>query len=157
MKATKPVAPIHGRMVEQIPAFAAIGVIGYFVDSGITLSAPNMSACRQSSPGPRLHHRDDRQFRPQSGDYVPPLARARLARLPAVLRRGLGRGRDQLRRLFDLRHFGSPPGDRRHAAILPLFIAAGSGDGSDVRWLSVLRLWSLGIVDSGAQSASTQS
>jgi putative flippase GtrA len=52
MKAIKPVAPIHGRMVEQIPAFAAIGVIGYFVDSGITLSAPNMSACRQSSPAP---------------------------------------------------------------------------------------------------------
>jgi hypothetical protein len=46
MKAIKPVAPIHGRMVEQIPVFAAIGVIGYFVDSGITLSAPNMSACR---------------------------------------------------------------------------------------------------------------
>ena len=30
MKAIKPVAPIHGRMVEQIPVFAAIGVIGYF-------------------------------------------------------------------------------------------------------------------------------
>jgi hypothetical protein len=25
MKAIKPVAPVHGRMVEQIPAFAAIG------------------------------------------------------------------------------------------------------------------------------------
>jgi putative flippase GtrA len=51
-------------MVEQIPAFAAIGVIGYFVDSGITLSAPNMSASARARPAPRLHHRDDRQFRP---------------------------------------------------------------------------------------------
>lgn len=36
MNAVKPAAPAHGRMVEQIPAFAAIGVIGYVVDAGIT-------------------------------------------------------------------------------------------------------------------------
>jgi len=36
MNAVKPVAPAHGRIVEQIPAFAVIGVVGYFVDAGIT-------------------------------------------------------------------------------------------------------------------------
>jgi len=36
MNAVKPAAPAHGRIVEQVPAFAAIGVIGYFVDAGIT-------------------------------------------------------------------------------------------------------------------------
>ena len=32
----RPAAPAHGRIAEQVPAFAAIGVIGYFVDAGIT-------------------------------------------------------------------------------------------------------------------------
>ena len=36
MNAVKPGAPAHGRVAEQIPAFAAIGVIGYLVDAGIT-------------------------------------------------------------------------------------------------------------------------
>ncbi len=36
MNAVKPAAPARGRMVEQIPAFAAIGVVGYLVDAGIT-------------------------------------------------------------------------------------------------------------------------
>ena len=36
MNAVKPVAPAHGRIIAQIPAFAVIGVIGYFVDAGIT-------------------------------------------------------------------------------------------------------------------------
>ena len=36
MNAVKPAAPAHGRIAEQVPAFAAIGVIGYFVDAGIT-------------------------------------------------------------------------------------------------------------------------
>jgi putative flippase GtrA len=36
MNAVKPAAPAHGRIVKQIPAFAAVGVMGYFVDSGIT-------------------------------------------------------------------------------------------------------------------------
>jgi putative flippase GtrA len=36
MSAVKPVVPSQGRTAEQIPAFAAIGVIGYFVDAGIT-------------------------------------------------------------------------------------------------------------------------
>ena len=36
MSAIKPVVPSQGRIAEQIPAFAAIGVIGYFVDAGIT-------------------------------------------------------------------------------------------------------------------------
>jgi putative flippase GtrA len=35
MSAVKP-AGAHGRIVEQVPAFAAIGVIGYIVDAGIT-------------------------------------------------------------------------------------------------------------------------
>ena len=32
----RPAAPAHGRIAEQVPAFAAIGVIGYFVDAGMT-------------------------------------------------------------------------------------------------------------------------
>jgi putative flippase GtrA len=36
MNAVKPTAAAQGRIAEQIPAFAAIGVIGYFVDAGIT-------------------------------------------------------------------------------------------------------------------------
>jgi putative flippase GtrA len=36
MSAFKPVVPSQGRIAEQIPAFAAVGVIGYFVDAGIT-------------------------------------------------------------------------------------------------------------------------
>lgn len=36
MNAVKPGAPAHGRIVEQVPAFAAIGLIGYVVDATIT-------------------------------------------------------------------------------------------------------------------------
>jgi putative flippase GtrA len=36
MNAVKPAAVAHGRIAEQVPAFAAIGVIGYVVDAGIT-------------------------------------------------------------------------------------------------------------------------
>jgi putative flippase GtrA len=38
MNGVKPAAPAHGRIAAQIPAFAAIGVIGYFVDAGITFA-----------------------------------------------------------------------------------------------------------------------
>jgi putative flippase GtrA len=36
MNAVKSPAAAHGRIAEQIPAFAAIGFTGYFVDAGIT-------------------------------------------------------------------------------------------------------------------------
>jgi putative flippase GtrA len=36
MNVVKPVAAAHGRIAEQVPAFAAIGVFGYVVDAGIT-------------------------------------------------------------------------------------------------------------------------
>jgi putative flippase GtrA len=36
MSAVKPAAPAHGRIADQVPAFAAIGVTGYFVDATIT-------------------------------------------------------------------------------------------------------------------------
>ena len=36
MNAFKPAASPHGRIAEQVPAFAAIGVIGYLVDATIT-------------------------------------------------------------------------------------------------------------------------
>jgi putative flippase GtrA len=36
MSAVKPTAPVQGRSAEQIPAFAAIGLIGYIVDATIT-------------------------------------------------------------------------------------------------------------------------
>ena len=36
MNAVKPAAPTHGRIAKQVPAFAAIGLIGYVVDATIT-------------------------------------------------------------------------------------------------------------------------
>ena len=36
MNASEPAVPAHGRIAQQIPTFAAIGLIGYFVDSAIT-------------------------------------------------------------------------------------------------------------------------
>jgi putative flippase GtrA len=36
LSAIKPTARAHGRIAEQVPAFAAIGLIGYVVDAGIT-------------------------------------------------------------------------------------------------------------------------
>jgi putative flippase GtrA len=36
MNAAKPGAAAHGRIAEQVPAFAAIGVMGFFVDATIT-------------------------------------------------------------------------------------------------------------------------
>jgi putative flippase GtrA len=39
MSAVKPIRPAHGRIAEQVPAFAAIGLFGYVVDAGITFVA----------------------------------------------------------------------------------------------------------------------
>ena len=36
MNASEPAVPAHGRFAQQIPTFAAIGLIGYFVDAAIT-------------------------------------------------------------------------------------------------------------------------
>jgi putative flippase GtrA len=36
MNASEPAVPAHGRIAQQIPTFAAIGLIGYFVDAAIT-------------------------------------------------------------------------------------------------------------------------
>jgi putative flippase GtrA len=36
MNGAKPANPVRGRAAKQIPAFAAIGLVGYFVDAGIT-------------------------------------------------------------------------------------------------------------------------
>jgi putative flippase GtrA len=36
MSAVKPVVSGHGRIADQVPAFAAIGLFGYFVDATIT-------------------------------------------------------------------------------------------------------------------------
>jgi hypothetical protein len=36
VNAFKPAASPHGRIAEQVPAFAAIGVIGYLVDATMT-------------------------------------------------------------------------------------------------------------------------
>ena len=38
MSAVKPVVPSQGRIAEQIPAFAAIGFFGYLVDAAITFA-----------------------------------------------------------------------------------------------------------------------
>jgi putative flippase GtrA len=39
MSAVKLAALAHGRIAEQVPAFAAVGLLGYFVDAGITFAA----------------------------------------------------------------------------------------------------------------------
>jgi putative flippase GtrA len=36
MNAVKSIVPAHGPIAEQVPAFAAIGITGYFVDATIT-------------------------------------------------------------------------------------------------------------------------
>lgn len=36
MNAAEAVNPVRGRIAEQIPTFAAIGLTGYFIDAGIT-------------------------------------------------------------------------------------------------------------------------
>jgi putative flippase GtrA len=36
MNASEPAVPAHGRIAQQVPAFAAIGLFGYFVDATIT-------------------------------------------------------------------------------------------------------------------------
>ncbi len=36
MNSAKAANPVRGRIAEQVPAFAAIGFLGYFVDAGIT-------------------------------------------------------------------------------------------------------------------------
>ena len=36
MNASEPAVPAHGRIAQQIPTFAAIGLLGYFVDAAIT-------------------------------------------------------------------------------------------------------------------------
>ena len=38
MSAVKPPAPAHGRIAPQVPAFAAIGLVGYIVDASITFA-----------------------------------------------------------------------------------------------------------------------
>jgi len=35
MNVVKPAAPAHGRIAEQIPAFAVIGVMGFLIDAGV--------------------------------------------------------------------------------------------------------------------------
>ncbi len=36
MNVVKPTAPTHGRIAEQVPTFAVIGVIGFLIDAGVT-------------------------------------------------------------------------------------------------------------------------
>jgi putative flippase GtrA len=36
MNALRPASPVHGRIAEQVPAFAAIGLVGFCVDAAIT-------------------------------------------------------------------------------------------------------------------------
>ena len=36
MNLVKPAAPLRGRIAEQVPVFAAIGVIGFLIDAGAT-------------------------------------------------------------------------------------------------------------------------
>ena len=155
MSAVKPAAPAHGRIAAQIPAFAAIGLFGYFVDAGITFcGAKYLGLSPELARPPGFIDRNDRQFRPQPVDHLPPLARAARPRLPSLLRRRLRRARGQLCRLFGLRSSGAPRRSRRDAGD-PAAVRRRrqrSGDGSDLHRLSILRLSAVGSSDSLAQS-----
>ena len=155
MSAVKPVVPSQGRIAEQIPAFAAIGVIGYFVDAGITYPRRQISRpVARTRPAAGLHCRHDRQFPPQSVDHLPPLAGAALPRLPSLLRRRLRWACGQLFRLFGLRFARAPRRHRRHAGD-PAAVRRRrerGGDGSDLPGLSVLRLSAVRVADCLAQS-----
>ena len=45
--------PAAGRIAQQIPAFAAIGLLGYFVDAGVTSVSPNIAGLSPEFPGRR--------------------------------------------------------------------------------------------------------
>ena len=128
MNAVKPAVPAHGRIAEQIPAFAAIGLIGYFVDATITYVCAKYLGL---SP----------EFARPPGFIIATIVNFTLnrsitfrhARSPltsAFVRYCAGRvggAGGQLRRLFGLRFSRPGPGIAVTPAILPLFVAAGSG------------------------------
>ena len=129
MNAAKPAAPAHGRIAEQVPAFAAIGVVGYVVDATITYRRRQI--CRTvagARPAAGLHRRDDRQFRPQPVDHLPPCAGARWPRPSSatVLVASVGLAVNYA--VYSACVALAPiAGIAVTPAILPLFVAAGSG------------------------------
>ena len=99
-------------------------------------------------PAAGLHRRDDRQFRPQPVDHLPPCAVAADRLLRPLLAGRFGRAGGQLRRLFGLRRSRADRRDRRHAGH-PAAVRRRrqrGRDGGDLRRLSVLRLSPLRMV-----------
>ena len=129
MDAVKPAAPADGRIGAQVPAFAAIGVIGYFVDAEITFAcAKYVGLPPELARPPGFIIATIVNFALNRAITLRHCARAPPPRLPPLLGGGLGRARGQLRGLFGLRYFSPRRRDRRCTpAILPLFVAAGSG------------------------------
>jgi hypothetical protein len=154
MSAVKPAALAHGRIAEQVPAFAAIGLFGYFVDAGITFAAAKYGGLSPELARPpgfiiativnfalnrSITFRHSRAVRP---------------RLSSLLRRRLGRTRGQLCRLFGLRFSGAPRRNRRDAGD-PAAVRRRRQrrrDGSDLYRLSIFRLSAVAIVNCLAQS-----
>ena len=128
MNAIKPAVPAHGRIAEQVPTFAAIGLFGYFVDAGDHLPRRQISRpVAGARPAAGLHPRDDRQFRPQPVDHLPPCA---LTAAGAFLRycgvASVGLAVNYA--VYSACVFLAPSaGIAVTPAILPLFVAAGSG------------------------------
>ena len=116
MNAVKPAAPTHGRIAEQVPAFAAIGLIGYVVDAAITfVGAKYLGLSPELARPPgfivativnfalnrSITFRHARS--PLAGSFVRYCAGR------------FGRSGGQLRRLFGLRRSRADRRDRRHA------------------------------------------
>ena len=148
--------PRHGRVTEQIPAFAAIGFIGYFVDAGITYScAKYLGMSPELARPPGFIIATIVNFTLNRLDHLPPVAGAARRRFHSLLRRRLPRARGQLRRLLGLRRFGPAPWGACHASD-PAAVRRRRerrGDGSHLCRVSILRLSTVKIVDCLAQSA----
>ncbi len=107
MNAGEPTVPAHGRIAQQIPTFAAIGLVGYFVDAAITyLGAKYLGLSPEFARPPGFILATIVNFALNRSITFRRLGALTVPRLPSVLRRGLPRARGQLRRLFSLRFFG---------------------------------------------------
>ena len=150
MNAVKPAAPAHGRIAEQVPAFAAIGLIGYVVDAAITfVGAKYLGLSPELARPPGFIIATIVNFAPQPVDHLPPCAGAADRLVRPLFAGRFGRSGGQLRRLFGLRRSRAARRDRRHAGD-PAAVRRRrqrGRDGADLRRLSVLRLSPLRMVN----------
>ena len=133
----------RGRVAAQIPSFAAIGLIGYFVDAAITyVGAKYLGLSPELARPPGFIVATIVNF------LLNRSITFRHSRAPLIRafvrywRRGLGGARGQLRGLFGLRASGAAGRHRGHAGD-PAAVRRRRqrrGDGRDLRRLPVLRL-----------------